>query len=536
MSIKYLPARRDGQSIRDMQARMVELGRIRLGIFNPNKGNRGAPDKLNRFRLTSDDERLIRMAAKLYGGEPEQWTPQRSRRTEWQVITEVNEIPVQIPRQRIEPWMEAWKPNMCVRRCDGEWDRQQDEACVCNGPNPPGQMELCKPTVRVNLVLPELPGFGVWRLESHGEYACAELSALAPYVADVSMDVPAMLRLREETRRYMDPVKEKPVNTTFYVPWLSITAATPAQLAAGGGVLASALRPALAASVERQAIEAGPATEREMVEREPDNEPDEAPALARAAARRDEPKPNMEIDDTERYRILAAIEAADLTKLEQIRSALAARNIRDRAVQDAWVSKRNAWRAVAELEQADDQTLREALANLPPDHQERLKGRLAAVEQEAREDPELYREAVERGATDEAIAEAGGVVHWQAGADQAAARTAVEHGLLAPDLVEEYKVGDEVTVGGLTFTKISEGPSLDDFIDVGTTDEGRTETGPEPDQNEHYTMIFNLAGQRGLTTAQTNDLIKSYCKIEKISEADGWQLRRVYEAMKAKLI
>ena len=202
MSIKRLPVRAgDEIDIRDLQASMVELGRIRLGTFNPE--GRGRPEKLDRFRLTSDDGRLIHLVAEIYGGEARQYTPQRSNESQWEVITEVNELPVYVPQQQIEPWLEAWRPGTCIRRCDGERERQQDVPCLCNA-GKVAAADICKPVVRVQLMLHDVPGIGTWRLESHGTYACAEMSMLAPLVANAPMPVPAMLRLRQETRRPYD--------------------------------------------------------------------------------------------------------------------------------------------------------------------------------------------------------------------------------------------------------------------------------------------------------------------------------------------
>jgi hypothetical protein len=81
MVIKYLPVREDSGdvSLREFQRRMTEIGRIRLGVFNPNKGNRGAPDKLSTFRFTSGMAEPIVKIADLYGGEARQYTPQRGR-------------------------------------------------------------------------------------------------------------------------------------------------------------------------------------------------------------------------------------------------------------------------------------------------------------------------------------------------------------------------------------------------------------------------------------------------------------------------
>lgn len=49
----------------DVQRRLVELGRIRLGQKAPGKGN---PQRLETFRLTSASRSLLEAAAAIYGG------------------------------------------------------------------------------------------------------------------------------------------------------------------------------------------------------------------------------------------------------------------------------------------------------------------------------------------------------------------------------------------------------------------------------------------------------------------------------------
>lgn len=247
MAIKYLPTL--GDTPREFQRAMAEVGRIRLGRFDPNKGRRGAPDKLDRFRFTSDSEELIREVAREYGGEPAQYTPQRSNKTGWEVISEASTVDILLPPQTIEPWNEAWRPGLCIRRCDGEWEVKNAEEkglerqpCLCNA-GQVGTSDLCKPTIRVKVMLPNVPpGLGTWRLESHGEYACSELDMLAPIAARLQALAPAVLTLRAETRRRWNAEKGKHDTLEFYVPTVLLNSATPALFAEGGSKLVQALQ------------------------------------------------------------------------------------------------------------------------------------------------------------------------------------------------------------------------------------------------------------------------------------------------------
>jgi hypothetical protein len=103
----------------------------------------------------------------------------------------------------------------------------------------------CKPTTRLNVILPLVPDMGVWRLESHGYYAAVELAGTAEFLARATAEgrlIPARLRLdqREAKRpnqpimRYAVPVIELPqMRIAEFLPTLNAPAVTQA-LAAGG--------------------------------------------------------------------------------------------------------------------------------------------------------------------------------------------------------------------------------------------------------------------------------------------------------------
>lgn len=351
MPIKAIPS---AGGIRALQTQLVEVGRIRLGTFNGKY-----PEKLDRFRFTSPDRELIGSVAELYGGTPAEWTPQGGGGKQWEVVSDTNRIPVYIPPQRIDPWNEMWAAGRtCVRRCDGEREIIKDEPCVCATGTITDPRQLCKPTLRVQLMLVEVPGIGSWRLETHGTYAVARWAMIAPLIARVPMPLPAFLGLKEESRRIWNAEKKKFDTRIWYVPEPHIDSVTAKQIAIGGDALTQALTAAGAPA----ALGAGPA------------------ALTAAPA-------SVGLDEAERSRILVAIEKANTAgALHLIQEKLDERGIDDAQVWSSFASKQAAVAAAAQIE-----------------HQASLKR----------------------------VVDAAG---------------------------PPYAVGDQVEVGGMTFTKVSESP------------------------------------------------------------------------------
>lgn len=200
-----------------LQRRHAELGRIRLGQKNP---DRGFPMKLDRFRFTSTSETYIRDLATLYGGEPRVWENQGI--PGWEVITEATNIPVIAVKGGLSQWLEFWSGGGCIHRCDGETNVLTGEPCDHDEQvkqrvrgkdvlvNPHAE---AKPTTRLSVMLPELEAIGVWRMESKGWNAAAEIPAVAELAQFVGELVPARLVLQErrtvrdgETSRFVVPV------------------------------------------------------------------------------------------------------------------------------------------------------------------------------------------------------------------------------------------------------------------------------------------------------------------------------------------
>lgn len=202
----------------DLQMRQRELGRIRMG----HKVGGKRPEKLERFRFTSASKDLIEAVAALYGGECKAWGNDGA--AQFEVYTQVNRVPILLPPQPISQWYEMWSGGGCQRRCDGKTNVLKDEPCLCPS-DPLDRAELaskgqaCKPTTRLNVMLRDVPGIGVWRLESHGFHSAVELPMVAEFLAqatEAGTYLPAELALQprsskrpgEGTKQWMVPVIE----------------------------------------------------------------------------------------------------------------------------------------------------------------------------------------------------------------------------------------------------------------------------------------------------------------------------------------
>ncbi|MER7213141.1 hypothetical protein ABT340_39270 [Streptosporangium sp. NPDC000239] len=245
----------------DLQRRMRQLGEIRIGhaVDTGRVSERTGkpilrPAKLNRFRLTSASKPLLDEVAALYGGTVQPWTPANGGPSEWEVYTDADRLPVLIPpREPVTQWYEQYKGSKCVRRCDGATEQKSDRPCLCDP-----DKRACQITTRLNVMLRNVTGLGVWLLTSHGYYAAVELPEVAQFLAETRGYVDAWLTMEEK-----QVVRDDGQTTRFMVPKLDV-AVTPAQLLAGEGAAATAVeqgqqQPAVAGG-SRTAIEAAPAS------------------------------------------------------------------------------------------------------------------------------------------------------------------------------------------------------------------------------------------------------------------------------------
>jgi len=233
-----------------LQHRYRELGRLRAGEQRESRNGKKYPVKLDTFRFTSTDWRLIQRAADLYGGKPSRWEDapswnkeKQTGRRQFQVTVEADRILVSVPaQQQLTQSMEYWTAGGCQRRCNGV-AMTSGEPCECRAEMEAGSAQLCDHYTRANFILPNLPGLGVWRLESHGVFTASELPLQLAMAARYGPDVEWWLRL--DPRDYRTTEGDgKPITYHFHVPVLD-TDHTPAELYALQASYLAASAPAI---------------------------------------------------------------------------------------------------------------------------------------------------------------------------------------------------------------------------------------------------------------------------------------------------
>ncbi|MCK9601258.1 MAG: hypothetical protein M0R06_19620 [Sphaerochaeta sp.] len=262
----------DLMRILDLQRRALELGRIRIGEQAQTSTGKMAPRKLETFRFTSRVKERIEAVAALHGGKIEPWEAPDG--PQWQVTTETNVLDVHVPPGELSfsQAFELWSAGGCLRRCDGHYatilDRDkgpEEKPCICD----PDDRE-CKIHTRLSLMVSDLPGLGVWRLDTQGWYAATELQGavqLLEAAGGAGVLIPAKLRLESRT------VKRGGKTHRFVVPVLD-SELTPGQLAAQ-----ASQGPRLLDPVPADRHGAPPSIEAQVFGEEPSRRPTTKPEL-----------------------------------------------------------------------------------------------------------------------------------------------------------------------------------------------------------------------------------------------------------------
>lgn len=246
-----------------VQRRFMQLGRVRMG----ERTDKGAPKKLDCFRFTSASRSLLEAVSVKYGGTVQEWkgAPDEGY---FELKTTADEIDIILPPtfsmsdgEPTVPWsqfFELWSNGGCQRRCDGVMESLSGKPCMCNPED-----RACDITTRVQFMLPDMPGLGVWRLDTKGWNAAAELPGtleLLRMAAEERKFIPAVLRMEKRTS------KKEGQTRRFVVPVIDLPQVTMSQLA--GGDLLSLNAPAPAPP--KPELPAGPETPQETSFDEPD--------------------------------------------------------------------------------------------------------------------------------------------------------------------------------------------------------------------------------------------------------------------------
>lgn len=203
-----------------LQRRLRQAGRIRIGAKVATKTGGSRPSKLESFRFTSPDQAAIEAVAEAFGGDIQPWDG-AAVGTQWEVYTKATEFPIIVPPTDIafSQFFELWSGGGCQRRCDGVTNILTDAPCLCDPEN-----QECRPTTRLNVILSDIDGIGVFRLESHGYNSAAELSGSIEVLKQIQARngamVPGRLMLEQRQSKRIDPVTNKAETYNFAVPVL----------------------------------------------------------------------------------------------------------------------------------------------------------------------------------------------------------------------------------------------------------------------------------------------------------------------------
>jgi hypothetical protein len=172
----------------ERRSRLPVAGRIRSGVKVPfvnNKGeNKIKPVAIETFRFTCRRRDDIDILAGLYGGTVRPWSDPKSE-DKWEVVSEATEIRVILPPDPLgDSFYELWTGKGLRRRCDGVTSEQPrpgpegiewwEGECVCRQRG----IKECKPKLRLQLLLPELPLRGTWRFDTSSDQALDELPGM----------------------------------------------------------------------------------------------------------------------------------------------------------------------------------------------------------------------------------------------------------------------------------------------------------------------------------------------------------------------
>lgn len=191
------------------------------------------PARRDTWRLTTGSRHMADAAAAHYDSEARPWNGQ------WEVDTRLSEITVMVPPRDavISQNYEMWTAGGAARRCDSQFDQISGGPCLCPHAEDPSDSEeaarqalrradmarknppqACHLITRVSFMIPDLPGLGVFRLDTSSYYAAVEIgdaAMLMQAARDQGVFLSAILRIDQrqrvaggQTKKYPVPVLE----------------------------------------------------------------------------------------------------------------------------------------------------------------------------------------------------------------------------------------------------------------------------------------------------------------------------------------
>lgn len=212
-----------GSRIVTLQRQARELGRLRTGYSIPNEDpkKRARPVRSQTWIISSHAEHYVQAAAEVWGGNVEPWQPQGNGAAQWRVVTDAVSLDAILPPgDPLSQAYEAWSAGGAQRRCDGMTETLSDSPCICraqwgdNFHDTAPRDQACKVTTRLNVILPEMPDIGAWRVETHSFYSANEMAAAVDVLkGSIGADalIPVRLRIEQRTRVAKGKTKQFPV-------------------------------------------------------------------------------------------------------------------------------------------------------------------------------------------------------------------------------------------------------------------------------------------------------------------------------------
>lgn len=156
------------RSVASLGARWPQHGKIKFG-----ERTEKAMRALKTWRFMSPDRKAIEIIAGVYGGQVRPLhDPLANPNDQWQVTTEASAVRVYLPRGAYSVWYELWTKGARLRQCDGEDCQVRTQTpdgydmdtvpCLCNERG----VAQCKPKLRLDLMIPDVPFAGCWRFET----------------------------------------------------------------------------------------------------------------------------------------------------------------------------------------------------------------------------------------------------------------------------------------------------------------------------------------------------------------------------------
>jgi hypothetical protein len=209
-----------GSRIITIQRQARELGRLRTG-YTDTTGSKARPVRSQTWIVTSHAEHYVQAAAEIWGGTPEKWQPLGNGAQQWRVVTAASFLDAILPPgDPLSQAYESWSRGGAQRRCDGMTETLADQPCFCRAQWGDNFHEVaprdaaCKMTTRLNVMLPEMPDIGAWRVETHSFYSANEIAAAVDMLKGAIGDqalIPVRLRIEQRTRVAQGKTKQFPV-------------------------------------------------------------------------------------------------------------------------------------------------------------------------------------------------------------------------------------------------------------------------------------------------------------------------------------